>query len=130
MPGIVVHCAQKICPQIIIKALCKMAQSCRKTQLTSVRCIIFKILIMLRNGQWEEEATFLFFMNVGLKLIFNKLLRVAQVREKSTGLDCWRRQCLGLVVLCKKSLASQKFGRTFLMNKLNLHVMSLNSTIY
>jgi hypothetical protein len=80
-----------------------MAQSCRKTQLTSVRCIIFKILIMLRNDQWEEEATYFIFMNVGLKRICNKLLWVAQVRGKSTGLDCWRGQCFGLVVHCKKS---------------------------
>jgi hypothetical protein len=69
-----------------------------------VRCIIFKILIMLRNDQCEEEATFfLFFLMARLKLISDKLLWVAQVREKSTGLDCWRGHCFGLVVHCKKS---------------------------
>jgi hypothetical protein len=60
----------------------------------------------VQNGSIVSQnagGNFFIFLMAKLKLICNKLLWVAQVREKSTGLDCWRGQCFGLVVHCKKN---------------------------
>jgi hypothetical protein len=79
-----------------------MAQSCPKTQLTSVRCIIFLNIDHAQKRPVGRGGNFFIFLMAGLKLISDKLLWVAQVREKSTGLDCWRGQCFGLVLFTVK----------------------------